>query len=210
MESNKKYMTIVFDDGPKKPMREMIDKFIKYGFKAGFAIMGERIDDSTESILKYAIDNGFQLSCHSQTHPRLEQLESKAEIRAELLEPIKEVEKRLNYKMTMARLPYITYNDTVLEVTKELGLTLLGHGIDGGSDWDPASTPQIISDAVLSTACDGAIACLHVTDNTNIALDTILPELKNRGYELVTPEELFKIKNKEIPLGININNVNLI
>ena len=40
-------------------------------------------------------------------------------------------------------------------------------------------------------------------------LDKILPELKERGYVLVTPSKLFGIKGlKEIPLGININNVN--
>lgn len=210
MKSDKKYITFVFDDGPKEPMREMIDKFIKYGFKAGFAIIGKYITDDTVDLLKYAIDNGFQLASHSETHPRLEQLETEKEIRFELFNPIEVVKKSLNYKMTMARLPYITYNDTVLEVAAELKLALLGHGIDGGSDWDPDSTPEHIANAVLSTACDGAVACLHVTENTCKALDTILPELKRRGFDLVTPEKLFKLKNKEIPYGINIDNVNSI
>ncbi len=210
MEQSKKYITIVFDDGPQEPMCEIIDKFIKHGFKAGFAIIGKYINDDTVHMLKYAIDNGFQLASHSQTHPRLEHLDTAEEISSELLEPIREVEKRLNYKMTMARLPYITFNDTVLEVATELNLGLLGHGIDGGSDWDPDSTAEHIANAVLSTACDGAVACLHVTENTCKALDTILPKLKRQGFELVNPEELFKIKNKTIPLGINVDNVNSI
>lgn len=36
----------------------------------------------------------------------------------------------------------------------------------------------------------------------------MFPVLKKTGYSLVTPNELFKIKNiKEIPLGVNIEKV---
>ena len=70
----KKYLTIVFDDGPREPMCEMIDKFKKYGFRAGFAIYGNNINDGTEHMLRYAADNGFTLVTHSLTHPHVEKL----------------------------------------------------------------------------------------------------------------------------------------
>lgn len=204
-----KYISIVFDDGPCEPMCEIIDKFVKYGFKSGFAIHGNNITDDTEYMLRYAADNGFSLASHSQTHPHLETLATKQEIIDELKAPIDEVKQRIGYTMTMARLPHISFNDMVLEATKELKLPLLGHGMQCGSDWLYTSEPEHIAEQTLATACDGAIACMHVRPNTCIALDTILPELKSRGFELVTPEELFKIKGiKNIPLGVNIKNVN--
>lgn len=204
----KKYLTIVFDDGPREPMCEMIDKFKKYGFRAGFAIYGNNISDGTEHMLRYAADNGFTLVTHSQTHPHLENL-TKQEIFDELTAPMNEIKKRIGYTVKMARFPYNSYNDTVLEVSKSLNLVLLGHGMYCGADSRPESSAETIAAETLKSACDGAIACMHVMPNTCKALDTILPELKNRGFEIVTPERLFEVKGiDKIPLDVYINNIN--
>ena len=206
-----KYMALVFDDGPRYPFIEMVDKFISYDFKAAFAIIGNKINDETERMLKYAIDNGFELVSHGQNHISLSTLKNKQEILDELTLPIKEVEKRLDYKIKSARLPFISYNDDVLQIAETLKIPLFGSGCGGGRDWANDTTPEIIANAILSTACDGAIGCLHVTEMTLKALDVVLPELKNRGYVLTTPKELFRIKGiNNIPLGINIDNVNFV
>ncbi len=204
-----KYITVIFDDGPREPLCEMVDKFVKYGFKGGFAIYGRNISDDTEHMLRYAVDNGFTLISHSQTHCHLEDLTERQDIIDELMIPIKEVEKRIGYTMTMARFPYNKYNDETLDVARELNLVLLGSGMNCGADSRPETTPETIIEKTLDSVCDGAVACMHVTPNTCKALDTILPELKSRGYQLVTPEELFKIKGiTSAPLGVYINNVN--
>lgn len=201
-----KYMTLVFDDGPRDPMCEMIDLFKSYGFTCGFAIIGNQINDETESMLRYAVENGCALASHSQTHAHLEKLSSRREIEEELTAPIKEVKRRIGYEITMARLPYISYNDEVLSVCKELGLPLLGQGIDGGRDWSGDSDPETVANAVISTAADGAVGCLHVRNNTFEALKKIIPQLKKEGYILLSPDEFFKVKCKgKIPTAVNIN-----
>lgn len=203
-----KYVTLVFDDGPNDLLVKMVDKIETYGFKAAFAIIGKKINDETQKSLKYAIDKGFELVSHGQNHLHLNKLEEK-EIIYELTEPIKEVEKRLNYKITLARLPFLAFNNEVFEITKKLRLGLLGMGLEGGRDWADDTTPEIVAEAVVRTATDGGVACLHVKENTLKALDVILPELKNKGFVLVTPSELLKIKNvKNTPLGVNIDNIN--
>lgn len=208
---SQKYISFIFDDGPKELMCSMVDKILAYGWSAGFAIIGKMINDETEKQLQYAIDRGFELISHGWNHINLTTLSCKHDIAEEMYEPIKEVKKRLNYDITMARLPFITYNDLVMEVMTELGLPLLGRGVDGGRDWSRDATKESISSAVLNSVSDGAIACLHVTENTLKALDIILPELKKRDYTLVTAKELFKINNVgKIPLGIDITNAKLI
>lgn len=203
-----KYITIAFDDGPREPLIQMVDKFKKFGMKAAFAVVGKNINDQTEYMLKYAIDNGFQLISHSQTHCNLTTLETKEEIKRELLAPIEEVERRLGYKMTMARFPYNQGNDMAFEVAKELGLPLMCSGINNGADWNPETTVEHITNSVLNTVSDGVIATMHVTKNTCLALDVILPTLIKMGYQVVTPEELFRIKGiSDIPLGENLNNI---
>ncbi|MBQ7725781.1 MAG: polysaccharide deacetylase family protein [Clostridia bacterium] len=203
-----KYLSLAFDDGPSRLMCEMADKIAAYGWHAAFAVIGRKITEETLPMLQYVIDNGFQLVSHGQQHVHIEKLSSRAEMIEELARPIHTVEENLHYTITMARLPFLSQSDEVLEVAKELCLPLLGQGIDGGSDWSDKVSAESVADAVLGSVCDGAIGCLHVLEHTCKALDTILPKLKEEGYCLVTPEELFLKKGITPPLGVQIHNVN--
>lgn len=203
-----KYLSLVFDDGPSQTMCEIADRIKAYGWSAGFAIIGRRINEESLPLLKYVIKKGFQIVSHGQQHIHTENLSSKEEILEELSLPIKTVRTKLNYEMTMARLPFLTKNAEVLQVAKELNLPLLGNGINGGDDWNHEAKSDKIAEAVLSSVSDGAIGCLHVLEHTYKALDEILPELKNRDFCLVTPQELFLKKGVTPPLGVQIDNVN--
>lgn len=205
-----KYISIVFDDGPLPFMCEIVDLFKQYDFKAGFAIMGARITDDTEYMLKYAVDNGFQLIGHSHTHSRLETLTNE-QITKEMLDPIADVKIRIGYDMkNIARLPCHCPDERVLQICKELNLILIGYNtMKCGSDWLPDATSDNIIKETLETACDGAFACMHVREHTYQALKTILPKLKKRNFILVTPDELFKIKGIiNPPVGVHIHNTN--
>ena len=82
----KKYISIVLDDGPLPFMCEIVDLFNEYNCKAGFAVMGERVTDDTEYMLKYVVENGFQLVGHSHTQRKLKTL-TDSEIIKEMTEP---------------------------------------------------------------------------------------------------------------------------
>ena len=203
---SKQYISIIFDDGPSYPMREMIDKFIEYGFKCGFAIVSNRFAFEDLSVLKHAIDNGFELCSHSHTHPRITEL-TKESAREELLKPIIETERLFGYKIKFARLPYLYINEDLAQISIENNLPLLGHGIAGAPDWDENTPSKLISDSIQE-AYDGAIIAYHVTNTTCNSLNDMLSYLKMNNFEVVTPSELFKIKNvKEISLGVNIHKV---
>lgn len=201
------YLTLVFDDGPHNPMCEIADKIKAYGWSAGFAIIGQNINDETLPMLRYVINNGFQLVSHGQEHLHMEKIPTREEMINEIYLPIKTVKEKLNYEMTMTRLPYLSENSRALDAAKDLNLPVLGWGIHNASDWDTSVSPEAIAEAVLNSVCDGAIGCLHVRWNTCKALDTILPELKKRDYCLVTPEEHFKIRGITPPAGVPIHNV---
>lgn len=205
---SQKYISFIFDDGPKEPLCEMVDKFVKYGFKCGFAIIGKKINEDTLIQLKYAIDNGCSIVSHGENHIHLETLTDVNEIKNELMKPVDTIEKMLGYKIKMARLPFLSCDARVLNCAKELELPLLGNGISSGNDWRKDALPEDIEKAVISSSKAGAIACLHVSESTCKALDVILPTLKENGFVMVTPEEIFKKMGvDEIPLGIQIRNV---
>lgn len=200
-----KYLAIAFDDGPYAPMVEMVDKIKSYGWRAAFAIVGKEINAETTPMLRYAIDNGFQLVTHSQTHRNLGTSTDRDEILKEMLAPVETVKNLLGYSITMGRLPGLSGNGFVFQTTKEIGMPLLGQGIVCGRDWEETTPVESIAQTVLDTVNDGAIGTLHVRYGTCQALDIILPELKRRSYTLVTPEELFRIRGVEaIPLGEQI------
>ena len=203
-----KYITLVFDDGPHYPICEIADKIKAFGWSAGFALIGQNINEETIPMLRYVINNGFQLVSHGQEHLHMEKIPTREEIEKEINLPIKTVKEKLDYEMTMTRLPYLSENKAALQVAKELELPVLGWGFENGKDWDPSVTPEMIAKAVLDTVNDGAVGCLHVRENTCKALDIILPELKKRGFCLVTPEELFKLKGLTPPVGVPIHNIN--
>lgn len=205
--SNKKYISFIFDDGPREPMNQMVDKFKSYNWGCSFAIIGNQINDQTIEILKYAIDNGCELCSHSQSHIALADLD-KDEAEKELMQPIKEVKERLSYEIITARTPYLQNNDMLAQISIENNLPYLGQGIPGAHDWEPDIDPQKIADSVINNIYDGAIITFHVTKATCAALDLMFPSLKEMGYELVTPSDLFKLKKVEkIPLGKNINSI---
>lgn len=204
---NKKYISFIFDDGPREPMCEMVDKFKAFNWSCGFAIIGQQINDQTEATLKYAIDNGCELCSHSWRHIALADL-SKNEAEKDMLMPIFEVKKRLGYTIRTARTPFLQNNDMLAEISIENNLPYLGQGIPGAHDWKSDIAPQKIADSVINNTYDGAVITFHVTHATCAALDIMLPVLKEMGYELVTPSELFSIKEiKQIPLGKNINSI---
>lgn len=203
-----KYITLVFDDGPHYPICEIADKIKSFGWSAGFALIGQNINEETIPMLRYVINNGFQLVSHGQEHLHMEKIPTREEIEKEINLPIKTVKEKLDYEMTMTRLPYLSENKAALQVAKELELPVLGWGFENGKDWDPSVTPEMIAKAVLDTVSDGAVGCLHVRENTCKALDIILPELKKRDFCLVTPEELFKQKGITPPVGVPIHNIN--
>lgn len=204
---NKKYISIIFDDGPREPMREMVDKFIKNGSRCGFAVIGNKINSSTEEVLKYAIENGFELVSHGQNHIALPEL-SKAEIKAELLTPINEIENRFGYKIRSARAPFLWADEAVFEVCKELNLPLLGQGITVAHDWEDSVSAEEIYDSFIKNIYDGAIITLHVKPHTCEALDKIFAFLNKENYALLTPSDLFKVKNvNPIPFNKQITRI---
>ena len=203
---NKKYISFIFDDGPREPMCEMVDKFKQNSFSCGFAIIGCQISDQTEYMLKYAIDNGCELCSHSHHHQALANLDKETATK-EMLQPIAEVEKRLGYKIKTARTPYLQINDMLAQISTENNLPFLGQGIPGAFDWESTITPEEIAASVIDNIYDGAVITFHVTKATCKSLDIIFPALKQMSYDLVTPSKLFEIKTTKIPLGVRIDKI---
>jgi len=99
------------------------------------------------------------------------------------------------------RAPYGLRNEAVLQAAADAGFRHIYWSQDTG-DANGATTQQII-DRALGAARNGAIILMHCTlSTTEAALPTIISELRNRGYELVTIPELLAPEVVTSPQGI--------
>lgn len=200
----KKYVALTFDDGPREPMSEMVDKFTAVGGHATFLVVGTKLTDENDKHILHAIEAGCELGGHSYRHISLNQVEDPKVIEANLRAPFDIMKARYNYDMAITRLPNHAANDLVFEIAEGLNMPLIGTGMDGARDWNNEVPAEEIAPKVIASAFDGGICCLHVNERTCKALDTILPTLKEQGYEFVTVSELFKIKGFKPPFRVQI------
>jgi len=87
--------------------------------------------------------------------------------------------------------PYGEFNHTVLAAAAALHQTVVMWTIDT-IDWRPSSAPGVIVQRVLARAAPGAIVLMHPTARTVAALPTLLQQLSDQGYHLVTVSQLLR------------------
>lgn len=209
-----KLVAFTFDDAPSYSNSEnnittrLIDLLNKYDGAGTLFVTGDNIRENGTELLKYAIDNGFELGNHTDTHPYLTSL-SHDQIKAEIENVNSVVKRELNYTIKYIRPPYVAYNNTVIDVATELNMPIIGEGIfDENSnlvmlgDWGAAgATQDTIYSNCMNYAENGSIILLHGWANmTDAALAKLIPDMYANGYRFATLSELFEYHNiKNVP-----------
>ncbi len=201
----KKLIALTFDDGPNETMLGMTDIFKEYGGACTFFLIGNKINASQAAYLQHAYDNGCQLASHTFTHGTISSYTTKEEILAEFDNTNTALKNAIGVETTIMRLPGLSGNELIYNTCKEAGIPLIaGFGV---TDWSGTTTTvEDVAYTVIQHANDGSIFVMHSTEKTLAALEIILPELTNQGYEFVTVDDLFSGKGyTSIPLGSQLN-----
>jgi peptidoglycan/xylan/chitin deacetylase (PgdA/CDA1 family) len=187
--SDKKIIALTFDDGPSDTTSmKVLSKLKKYGVPGSFFLIGQNITPEREYIVKEELAYGCDIENHSLTHSDMTTLDAET-IRAEIEETSRRITAITGKEPEFFRPPFILYNDTMFENIPYI--FICGLACD---DWVPEVTAEERARKVLDGARDNMLVLLHDSegnDNTVDALDIIIPELKNRGFEFVTLTELF-------------------
>ncbi len=196
--NGKKYIALTFDDGPSDTTSmRVLEKLKKYGVKGSFFLIGNNITPEREWIVKEELAYGCDIENHSLTHSDMRTFD-KETIAAEIKETTRRIVEITGKEPDFFRPPFINYNDLMFEVIPLI--FICGAGCE---DWVPEVGAEARAKKVLENARDGQVVLLHDSegnDATVEALDTIIPELKARGFEFVTVSELFD------RVGINRDN----
>ena len=190
---NGSLVALTFDDGPDaETTGEILDVLEKYDAKATFFVVGKQAKQFPE-VLKRQIANGHEIANHTFSHANLKKLSTKG-IENEIFKTDKIVSNATGFVPKFVRAPYGNVNSKVKDVANK---PFIYWSVDT-RDWETRNTQSTIN-SVLKNASDGDIILMHdIYPTTAKAVETIVKELTNRGFNLVTVSEMFKLKN--IPL----------
>lgn len=193
---NTKYIAFTFDDGPGDYTDKLLDALEKYHSKATFFVLGNRVNTYKKQ-LKREYDLGMEVGSHTWAHKKLNAI-SKSAVKSEIFKARDAIEKIIGQNPTVLRPPYGNFNKTV---AKNAGVPMIYWSVDT-EDWKHKNV-KYVSKYIVKHARDGEIVLLHDIHPTSVdGFIKALPELKKKGFELVTVSELYNIYGKKMKKGI--------
>lgn len=195
IDPSKKMVAITFDDGPGPYTQEIVDCLKKNNAKATFFVLGCNVNNY-KSAVKNAYDIGCEIGNHSYDHTILTRL-SAEQVKKQMSDTDEKVKNVIGAKTTIMRCPGGGVNKTVQNA---VGKPIVHWSIDT-LDWKTRSTEKTIS-SVMNNVKDGDIVLMHdIHAPTKRAALSIIPQLKKKGYQLVTVSELAKYRGYKLQNG---------
>lgn len=180
-------VALTYDDGPGGGTPELLDALAEHDARATFFVTGTPVMEHPHTVRR-AYAEGHEIANHTLNHPDLAGLDAD-EVRADLGVVQSLVYRETGYDMDLMRPPYGSTDDGVASVTEDMGLAQVLWSVDT-LDWEDRDA-SVVSDRVLEGASDGAIILMHDIHSTTIdASRTLIGELDERGYTMVTVSQL--------------------
>ncbi len=184
IDPDKPMVALTFDDGPSAHTPIILDTLEQYGQVATFFVVGEWVPVYPNTV-KRAYDMGCEIGSHSNTHADLATL-SPSGIVSEMSITDNNLLNVTGAPATVMRPPGGSQNATV---RANVGKPIIMWSLDT-ADWKTRDVTSTVN-AVLNNVRDGDVVIMHDLHRpTALAAQIIIPELVNRGYQLVTVSEL--------------------
>lgn len=182
-------VALTFDDGPSSFRTRTLQILRDKGVRATFFDVGMRASANPQ-LVEFAAREGHQVLNHTAHHPDLTGLGA-AQIRAEVLAAETSLSAVTPFKAV--RPPFMAVDDAVRTALAEIGYdTVIGASVFA-RDFDAATTPEQVRDAILADLAPGAIIVLHDGNidtpagrSVVTALPAIIDGVRERGYAFGT------------------------
>jgi len=199
VDPTKPMVALTFDDGPGNFEDRILTALESTGSRATFFMVGRRVAAHADAV-KRMVQDGCELGNHTWDHPKLTRL-SAAAIQAEIAQTNDVIQSAAGQPATVVRPPYGAVNDKVKTALAQMGYASVLWHIDT-LDWKTRDTANTVN-VVLSQVQDGDIILMHsIYEQSAAAAEQIIPELVNRGYQLVTVSELANARGGMTPGGV--------
>ncbi|KAF0199927.1 MAG: polysaccharide deacetylase [Bacteroidetes bacterium] len=193
---NLKQVALTFDDGPNpENTLEVLSLLKNSGVRAAFFLIGRKIEKYPDLVFRIHQD-GHLIGNHSLTHADFFPVKPAAEIRGELLETRRLIEKITGEPNLYFRPPFGVTNPIIAKALKGLDFQVTGWSI---RSFDLSrQKPEIIVERILSKLKGGDVILLHDTSPQILPiLNKLLINLKLRDWEVVRLDKLQGYLNKE-------------
>ncbi|MDR0326609.1 MAG: polysaccharide deacetylase family protein [Oscillospiraceae bacterium] len=199
IDPSKPMVALTFDDGPGKYMSRILDTLELHNARATFFTIGSLLDAQKDTVLR-AFDMDCEILGHSWSHRDLTKLGEKT-LREEILNTGDAIEAITGgVAARLFRPPYGAYNNTVSNVSAELGFTLINWSLDT-FDWKIKDADRIYNSIMDRVKSNDIILCHDLHAPTADAVERIIPSLIEMGYQLVTVSELLFHTYGELEAG---------
>lgn len=196
IDPKKPMVALTFDDGPGGKSSDRIHAALKKNkAHATFFMLGENVDQYPEKVAALK-EIGCQIASHTYSHKSLDKL-SKEDVQKEEQKTIDALKKASKTDGPfMVRPPYGAINDTVRET---ITTPLMLWSVDT-RDWDSRNADSIMEH--VDRVEDGDIILMHeIYDSSAEAAERMIPELVEKGFQLVTIDEMFAVKGITLEKG---------
>lgn len=189
-----KAIALTFDDGPDPRWTpQILDLLARHEVKATFFVLGSRVNDHPE-IARRMLDEGHELGSHTFTHTELAAAPGWRR-GLEMTLTSNAIAGATGHQTTLFRPPFSSEPSAVTDAdyatlmeTGRLGYIAVLSDLDT-KDWQRPGVDEIIKSATPE-GDRGAIVLLHDAGGdrteTLVALDRLIPQLKERGYRFGT------------------------
>ena len=195
-----KICCLTFDDGPYTPVTKRIVKTLEaYNGRGTFFVVGNRVKDYSK-MLKRTYDGGHQIATHTWSHKNLKKL-SEHGVAAQVTKSMEAIKSVIGENPTLLRPPYGAVDKTVKQRVKDAGgLALVNWSVDS-KDWKYKNADTIVK-TIMDNVKDGDIVLMHdLYESTAEAVEKLVPKLVEKGYQLVTVEELYTTRGDTLEAG---------
>jgi peptidoglycan/xylan/chitin deacetylase (PgdA/CDA1 family) len=192
-------VALTFDDGPTRGVTErVLDVLEREHVPATFFVVGQAARREPELLRRMAAD-GDEIENHSNTHPHLNALLTRAALDAEIAGADDAIVAATGRHAQFLRPPFGARNAAVLDAARRRGLRVM---LWSAMLDETAATadPSALAERLLRQVADGAIVVLHDghrgrDDRAERAYEAglaprIISALKARGYGFVTVAQL--------------------
>ncbi|GLW08776.1 hypothetical protein Misp01_39060 [Microtetraspora sp. NBRC 13810] len=183
-----KCVALTFDDGPGRYTSRLLSILTEHGARATFFMVGSNVV-AQPALLRRIRDEGSLIADHSWSHRNLAPLSS-ARVGDQLSRTQDAVAEAVGQTPTLMRAPYGSLSPTVVQVARQLGLSIVMWNVDTRDG--PDETADDVAARAIGGARRGAIIGMHDVYSATIdAIPRILTTLTQEGYVFVTVPELF-------------------
>lgn len=187
VDPTKPMIALTYDDGPSAVTAKILDSLEANGARATFYMVGNRMGNHQSTIQRMQA-LGCELGSHTWNHVYLTRLSAEG-IHGNLNQLDSSLQTIAGVRSVTMRPPGGFINSSVQSALASYGQPAIMWSIDT-LDWKTRNAQSTIN-TVLGNVKDGDIILMHdLYGATADASAVLIPELMNRGYQLVTISEL--------------------